>query len=114
VYGGHWAPHDMLFYRGDHFPRRYRDGAFIAFHGSWNRAPLPQEGYNVVFQPLTSGEGGGSFEVFADDFAGRAEIPSPGEAAARPMGLAEGPDGTLYISDSVQGKIWRVMYVGGR
>jgi glucose/arabinose dehydrogenase len=112
VFGGHWAPNDMLFYTGDQFPARYRDGVFIAFHGSWNRAPLPQEGYNVVFQPLNGAISGGDYEVFADGFAGTETIASVGEAEFRPMGLAQGPDGSLYISDSVEGRIWRIVHSG--
>ena len=112
VYGGHWAPIDLLFYTGDQFPERYRNGAFIAFHGSWNRAPLPQEGYSVLFQPMANAEVAGQPETFADGFAGVSPIPGPGEAEHRPVGLAQGPDGSLYISDSVEGTIWRVSYVG--
>jgi glucose/arabinose dehydrogenase len=49
---GHWAPNDLLIYSGNAFPAAYQGGAFVAFHGSWNRSPDPQGGYNVVFQPL--------------------------------------------------------------
>ena len=52
AYPAHWAPVDVMFYSGTQFPQKYRDGAFIAFHGSWNRAPMPQDGYNVTFQPF--------------------------------------------------------------
>jgi len=114
VFGAHWAPNDMLFYTGSQFPERYRNGVFIAFHGSWNRAPLPQDGYRVVFQPLSGGAAAGEYETFADGFAGVDPIPGPGEVAHRPVGLAEGPDGSLYISDSVEGRIWRITYVGAR
>ena len=48
----HWAPNDLVIYTGKSFPEHYRGGAFIAFHGSWDRAPYPQGGYNVVFQAL--------------------------------------------------------------
>lgn len=106
----HWAPNDMLIYEGTAFPKPYRDGAFIAFHGSWNRAPAPQGGYNVVFQPMADGKPSGNFTVFADGFAGA--IKEPGRAAFRPTGLAMGPDGALYISDDVHGRIWRVTYRG--
>src|SRR5688572_2393392 len=88
---------------------KYRGGAFIAFHGSGSRAPLPQGGYNVVFQPMRDGKASGNYEVFADGFAGKAVLKLREEAAARPMGLAEGPDGSLYIVDSVKGKVWRVI-----
>ena len=106
----HWAPTDLLFYNGDKFPSRYHGGAFIPFHGSWNRAPGPQGGYNVVFVPFANGKPSGKYEVFADGFAGAQK--EPGEAAHRPAGLAVGPDGALYISDDAHGRIWRVAYTG--
>jgi glucose/arabinose dehydrogenase/mono/diheme cytochrome c family protein len=107
---GHWAPNDLSIYTGKAFPAAYQGGAFIAFHGSWNRAPLPQGGYNVVFQPLKNGKAAGDFIVFVDGFAGA--IKEPGRAAFRPTGLAMAPDGALYISDDVHGRIWRVTYHG--
>lgn len=112
AFPGHWAPNDLKFYSGDHFPDRYRGGAFVAFHGSWNRAPLPQQGYNVTFTPFEDGAPAGDYEIFADDFAGTETISGPGEAEFRPMGLAIGPQGDLYISDSQKGRIWRVVYTG--
>jgi glucose/arabinose dehydrogenase len=108
AFPAHWAPNALLFYDGTQFPERYRGGAFIAFHGSWNRAPLPQGGYNVVFQPF-DGEGpAGAWERFADGFTGPS--PSPREAAHRPSGLALGPDGSLYVADDAGGTIWRILY----
>jgi mono/diheme cytochrome c family protein len=98
-------------YEGSQFPSAYKDGAFIAFHGSWNHAPSPQGGYNVVFQRLVGGKAAGPFVVFADGFAGA--VKEPGRAAHRPTGLAVGPDGALYIADDVGGRIWRVTYTGG-
>jgi len=100
----------MLIYTGTQFPEPYRDGALIAFHGSWNRAPREQAGYNVVFQPLADGKAAGDYVVFADGFAGVHK--DPGRAAFRPSGLAMGPDGALYIGDDVHGRIWRVTYRG--
>ncbi|MDX1675671.1 MAG: PQQ-dependent sugar dehydrogenase [Longimicrobiales bacterium] len=103
---GHWGPNDLLFYHGDLFPDRYRDGVFIAFHGSWNRAPLPQEGANVVFLPRENGGFAAErWEVFAEGRENWAET-----REHRPTGLAEGPDGSLYISDDAGGRIWRVVY----
>ncbi|MFQ5537321.1 MAG: PQQ-dependent sugar dehydrogenase [Gemmatimonadota bacterium] len=106
---GHWAPNDLEFYTGTQFPARYRGGTFIAFHGSWNRAPLPQDGYRVTFTPAEGDGFAAEWEVFADGFR-----PADGgvENLTRPVGLAMGPDGSLYISDSVRGKIWRVVYRG--
>ena len=111
---GHWAPNDLLFYEGDQFPEHYKHGAFIAFHGSTNRSPYPQAGYFVCFVPFLNGEPGGKWEIFADGFAGVDPIVNTNDAAYRPMGLAVGPDGSLYISDSRKGKIWRVMYKGDK
>ena len=111
AFPGHWGPNDLLFYTGTQFPAQYRGGAFIAFHGSWNRDPEPQAGYNVVFVRMENGKPAKDFEVFADGFAG--ETKQPRGAIYRPTGLAQGPDGSLYISDDVKGRIWKVMYVGG-
>ncbi len=106
----HWAPNDLLIYSASLFPRPYQGGAFIAFHGSWNRAPGPQGGYNVVYQPMEAGHTSGPFIVFADGFAGPEK--APGRATFRPSGLAVAPDGALYISDDERGRIWRVTYIG--
>lgn len=111
---GHWAPNGLLFYRGDQFPERYKNGAFIAFHGSTNRAPYPQAGYFVGFVPFENGKPTGEWEVFADGFARVDTIVNTSDAVYRPMGLTTGPDGSLYITDSRKGKIWRVMYKGDR
>lgn len=110
---GHTAPNDLLFYTGDMFPERYKNGAFICFHGSWNRAPLEQEGYYVVFVPFEGEFPSGDWEVFANGFAGNEHIKSPGDAKHRPMGLTQGSDGSIYVSDSRQGTIWRIIYTGG-
>ncbi|MCH6236685.1 c-type cytochrome [Cognataquiflexum rubidum] len=109
---GHFAPNDLHFYRGDQFPERYKNGAFVAFHGSTIRVPYPQAGYFVAFVPFEKGIPAGPWEVFADGFAGMDTIVNTGDALARPMGIAMGPDGSLYISESVKGKIWRIMYKG--
>ncbi len=107
----HWAPNGMVFYDQKQFPARYRNGVFIAFHGSWDRAPYAQQGYNVVFQPLAGDRSSGPCEIFADGFAG--PVRSPEKAAHRPSGLAVGPDGSLFVSDDVGGRIYRVTYTGG-
>jgi glucose/arabinose dehydrogenase len=110
AFPGHWAPNALLFYTGKMFPAKYRNGAFIAFHGSWNRSPQKQEGYFVVFVPFANGKPSGSYEVFANGFAGRETVMGPGQAKYRPCGLAQGPDGSLYISDDREGRIWRIAY----
>ena len=107
---GHWAPNDLLFYTGKMFPAKYKNGAFIAFHGSWNRAPLKQAGYCVVFVPLKNGKPSGNYEIFANGFTGKESITGAGQAKYRPCGLAQGPDGALYISDDKEGKIWKIVY----
>ena len=111
AFPAHYAPNDMKFYEGKQFPKAYDGGAFIAFHGSWNRAPGPQGGYNVVFQPFKDGQAAGKWTVFADGFAGAHMEPS--RAEFRPGGLAIGPKGALYVSDDGEGRIWRITYVGG-
>lgn len=108
----HWAPNGLLFYTGARLPRRYRDGAFIVFHGSWNRAPLPAGGYKVVFQPMAKGRAVGNFETVVEGF-----IDAEGKPTAlggRPMGIAQGRSGELYLSDDGKGRIWRIEYVGER
>lgn len=109
---GHFAPNDLLFYTGDQFPDHYKDGAFIAFHGSTSSAPYPQSGYFVCFVPFKNDSPFGPWEVFADGFSGVDTIVNTSDAKYRPMGLALGPDGSLYISDSEKGKIWRIMFKG--
>jgi glucose/arabinose dehydrogenase len=112
AFPAHWAPVDVMFYTGKEFPKQYRGGAFIAFHGSWNRAPMPQDGYNVTFQPFENGKPSGKFEVFATGFAGQSPLMNPASAAARADGVAQAPDGSLYITDSQKGKVWHVYYRG--
>jgi glucose/arabinose dehydrogenase len=99
----HWAPNGLHFYQGEQLPARYRGGAFIAFHGSWNRAPLPQQGFNVVFVPFTD-DGAGDWSVFADGFR---------EVGSRPNDVTEGPDGSLYVSDDRGGRVYRFVYQPG-
>jgi glucose/arabinose dehydrogenase len=106
VFPAHWAPMAIAFYGGDQFPAHYRGGAFVAFRGSWNRAPLPQEGYRVAFVPFEGGAPAGGYETFATGSAGPTSL--------RATGVAMGPDGSLYISDEPGGRIWRVMYGGGK
>lgn len=103
---GHLAPNGLLFYTGTKFPAKYKNGAFIAFHGSWNRNPEPQAGYFVVFVPFKDGMPSGKWEVFADGFAG-ANI---NRATYRPCGLAQDKDGSLYVSDDNNGTVWKISY----
>ena len=110
AFPAHYAPNDLLFYTGEQFPIQYKGGAFIAFHGSWNRAPQEQKGYNIVFVPFNGDKPYGKWSVFADGFAGVDKIKSPRDAKARPCGLAQGPDGSLYIVEDTKGKIWKITY----
>jgi glucose/arabinose dehydrogenase/mono/diheme cytochrome c family protein len=113
AFPAHWAPIQMTIYTGAQFPERYRNGAFVAFHGSWNRAPRSQAGYKVAFVPFDDkGMPLGTYETFADGFAGKDEFVSPGEARYRPAGVAVGPDGSLYVTDTEKGRIWRIIYTG--
>lgn len=113
AFPAHWAPNDLVFYNGNKFPEKYQNGAFIAFHGSWNRAPLEQKGYLIAFVPFENGEPSGEYERFADEFAGSGEpIENPSDAEFRPTGLAVGPDGSLYITDDQKGRVWRIFHEG--
>lgn len=111
TFPGHWAPMAVLFYTGDQFPAKYKNGAFISFHGSWNRSPELQAGYNVVFVPFENGKPTEKWEVFANNFAGTTNIVSPRNAKYRPCGLAQGPDGSIYVSDDSNGAIFKISYV---
>ncbi|MGI9309146.1 MAG: PQQ-dependent sugar dehydrogenase [Gammaproteobacteria bacterium] len=106
----HWAPMDLLFHSGNNLPEKYAQGAFIIFHGSWNRMPFEQQGFKVVFVPMRDGKVTGDWEVFADGFIGQESIKNPLHTAYRPTGLAEGPEGEIYISEDRHGRIWRVTY----
>lgn len=100
AFPGHFAPLALAFYPSDAFGPKYRNGAFLAFHGSWNRAPLPQSGYRVVFIPFANGKATGTYESFATS--------SDGSTGLRASGLAVAPDGALFIADDRAGTIWRV------
>src|SRR5260370_21571861 len=91
AFQAHWAPNGMVRYDRKNFPSRYRDGVFLAFHGSWNRASYAQGGYNVVFQPLEGDRASGTCEIFADGFAAAKKTPEgatspPTRVALRPHG----------------------------
>ena len=110
AFPAHWAPNGMALYDRQQFPARYRHGVFIAFHGSWDRAPYPQAGYNIVFQALAGDQASGRCEIFANGFAGA--VASPDQAQHRPSGVAVGPDGSLFVADDVRGRIYRITYRG--
>jgi len=100
AFPGHWGPMALAFYNADALGPEYKGGLFVAFHGSWNRAPLPQEGYRVVFVPFVNGRPTGQYSTFATD--------KGGPTALRASGVAVAPDGSLYISADQNGKIWKV------
>ena len=112
TFPAHWAPNGMTFYKGSTFPAKYRGGAFVAFHGSHDRAPK-QAGYLVAFVSFDATTPASNFEEFATGFAGATAPAASTDAPHRPMGLAVGPDGALYVSDDVKGRIWRITYTGG-
>jgi glucose/arabinose dehydrogenase len=100
------APVDLIFATGDKLPAKYRQGAFIVLHGTANRS-----GYNIVFVPFDRNGKAGELTVFADGFAGFDRSGStPPRAEYRPIGIAQGPDGALYVADSQKGRIWRIAY----
>ena len=101
VFPGHWAPLALAFSTGSGMPGPYADGVFVAFHGSWNRAPLPQAGYRVVFAPFADGQPTGSYTTFA---AG-----TESDTWLRASGVAVAPDGAVYISADNRGTIWKVV-----
>ena len=108
AFPAHWEPMSLLFPRGTRFPAKYASGAFVAFHGSAHRDPVPEDGYVVVFVPFKNGVPTMAFETFADGFAG--PMKSPTGAQHRPVGLAQGADGSLYLSDDKGGRIWKITY----
>ena len=110
AFPAHWGPNGMVFYDKQQFPPRYRNGVFIAFHGSWDRAPYKQGGYSVVYRSFEPNEST-PCEVFADGFAGAVKTPEGAEH--RPSGVDVGPDGSLYVSDDIKGRIYKITYVGG-
>ena len=107
---GHYAPNDLEFYTASQFPDMYKNGAFIAFHGSWNRGEFGQEGFNVVFVPFDGELPIGKWYVFADGFDGGGKIQGAGDAEYRPTGVTVGPDGSLFVIDSKKGRIWKISY----
>lgn len=112
AYPAHWSPLSMLFYTGTQFPPSYQGGLFIAFHGSRFDATLQPAGpgYIVAFVPWANGAPTGNYQTFADGLIGPGRTPAT--ARHRAVGLAQGPDGSLYISDDKGGFIWRVFYPG--
>jgi glucose/arabinose dehydrogenase len=101
--GAHRAPLQFAFYTGKQFPENYRGGAFLAEHGSWNRAP--RAGYQVVFVPFKNGKPSGDPVPFLTGL-----VPDPGKSQVygRPVGVVVTTDGSLLISDDVAGSVYRI------
>jgi glucose/arabinose dehydrogenase len=112
TFPAHMGPNALLFYTGTQFPQEYRNGAFVVFHGSWNRAPLPQKGYNVMFVPFKGGKPAAQPVVFADKFGGADPVMDPRKAVHRPSGIALARDGGIYVSDDQKGRIWKISFTG--
>jgi glucose/arabinose dehydrogenase len=100
AFPAHLAPNGLLFYTGNKFPTGYKNGAFIAFHG---KSPAIQKGYLVAFVPFKNGRPAGQWKVFADNF-------TSGDEQHKPCGLAQSPDGSIYVSDDAKGTIYRIQY----
>ncbi|MSO23585.1 MAG: sorbosone dehydrogenase family protein, partial [Acidobacteria bacterium] len=103
--GAHVAVLDALFYTGKQFPKEYRGGAFLAFHGSWNRSL--RVGYSVAFIPFSGGKPKSGPKEFLTGFM---LAPEKREVWGRPVGLLQLPDGSLLVSDDGGNKIWRISY----
>jgi len=103
--GAHTASLGLTFYRGQSFPERFRGGAFIGQHGSWNRSTFI--GYRVAFVPFTSGRPSGPVEDFLTGFIASEERK---QVFGRPVGVATLRDGTLLVADDAGGRVWRVSY----
>ena len=108
AFPAHLGPNDLLFYTGDMFPEKYKNGAFIAFH---NQSPTLKKGFFVAFVPFKDGKPSGDWEIFLDNFAGFDLASSEGGTMQhRPCGLAQGPDGALYVCDDFGGSIFKITY----
>lgn len=106
--GAHTASLGLVFYDGDRFPERYRGGAFIGQHGSWNRSHFA--GYKVAFVPFENGRPSGPLEDFLTGFIAHE---GAGKVYGRPVGLAVLKDGSLLVADDESDRIWRVAHDGG-
>ncbi len=105
----HLGPNDMLFYTGSMFPEKYKNGAFIVFH---NQTLALKKGFLVAFVPFKNGKPSGPWEIFADNFAGVDPGNPKGSYKHRPIGIAQGPDGELYVADDLLGTIFKIIYRG--
>ncbi len=107
AFPAHMGPNGLLFYTGTTFPAKYRNGAFIAFHGQSQEL---HKGYLIGFVPFKNGKPSGPWEIFADNFAGTDLVKPTGPVQHRPCGLAQGPDGSLYVTDDLNGTLFKISY----
>jgi glucose/arabinose dehydrogenase len=105
--GAHVAVLDVLFYTGRQFPKEYQGGAFLAFHGSWNRSR--RIGYSVAFIPFKDAK---PLSGPKDFLTGFMLGPEKREVWGRPVGLLQLPDGSLLVSEDGGNKLWRISYKG--
>lgn len=105
--GAHVAVLDFIFYQGKQFPARYRGGALLAFHGSWNRSE--RTGYSVAFVPFSNGKPTSAPQPF---LTGWMLARDRQEVWGRPVAIMELPDGSILVSDDGGNKIWRISYKG--
>lgn len=99
--GAHTASLGLVFYEGDLLPKRFKGGAFIGQHGSWNREP--RSGYKVIFVPFADGRPTLPPEDVLMGF-----VSADGDAMGRPVGVAVDRSGALLVADDVGNTIWRV------
>jgi glucose/arabinose dehydrogenase len=99
--GAHTASLGLAFYEGNLLPKRYRNGAFVGQHGSWNRKP--RSGYKVIFVPFVDGNPVGNPEAVLTGF-----VDKDGNAQGRPVGVAVDSVGAVLVADDVGNSIWRV------
>ncbi|HNP23315.1 MAG TPA: PQQ-dependent sugar dehydrogenase [Panacibacter sp.] len=100
AFPAHLAPNGLLFYTGNNFPAKYKNGAFIAFHG---KSPELQKGYFLGFIAFKNGKPSGEWETFASNF-------TTDNIAHKPCGLALAPDGSLYVTDDANGNIYHIQF----
>ena len=103
LFQAHSAPLSITFYQGNLFPTEYRGDAFVALHGSWNRAQ--KTGYKVVRLKFRDGQPTGEYQDFLTGF-----VRDNTHVWGRPASVAVASDGSLLVSDDVSGTIWRVIY----
>ena len=105
AFSSHVAPLGLTFYTADSLPKKYRGGAFVGEHGSWDRPQL--NGYKVVFVPFSAGHPNGYAEDVVTGF-----LNANGQARGRPVGVAIDKAGALLIADDVGNTVWRVTAAG--